>query len=878
MNYWGKAFPDGGWRHLCLHSVDVAATLYILLESDSLLSKRVERASPIPFRDTLQILTFLAAVHDLGKFSLPFQNLRPELAKAFGLKAAPEYAHHTILGLNLWETRDLTGRICFPHAEAFLPLVVAALSHHGMPNGTAREPRRIRRCFDGTEEDALRFVDEAALFFLPVFPDVALRDESFRRLSWLAAGLFILADWIASNSLWFGPDTTWTSIADHWDSACGHAAKAVTACRVASAQSSHTTSFHELFPHLPKAAAPSPLQQAVMDLEAAQGPELLIFEDLTGGGKTEAALLAAHRAMRSGHATGVFVGLPTMATANAMYARLARSYQALFAIPEASLVLAHGSRSLNEDYLATITPLERVLSSDSSDGGTLCAEWFADNRKKALLAPSGVGTIDQALLAVLSTKHQALRLIGLTRSVLVVDEVHSYDTYTGTLLQNLLTFQAALDGNAVLLSATLPQAIRKQLVEAWRRGRLLAGADVGGDSPHMTAFPLMTRVSDGEVQETPVGTLRTLNVPVELTDDPSIMYAELSKAAAGGACACWIRNTVADAVEARRKLVEELGLPPSRVLLFHARYAGCDRMVREQEVLTRFGKESGAAERAGMILVATQVIEQSLDLDFDLLLSDLAPMELMIQRGGRCHRHERPRPDGYRTPRMLVLSPPPDDDAPRSWYGDYFPSGQWVYPRPALLWRTARLLRDKQRLLLPDEARELVEGAYGNGDLVAPATFDPKEDQALAKDCSDRAVSMYASLNFEPGYDLGSGVWEQDVDALTRLGQPSHRVRLIRHDGQGLRLWASEHAADTSARACMRSEIRVDMTKLAQAAMPSGLEAALNALKQAMPDKARRGLCLILREATQDHWVGAGTNRNGKGVEVRYGPDGLEVD
>ena len=197
------------------------------------------------------------------------------------------------------------------------------------------------------------------------------------------------------------------------------------------------------------------------------GPELLILEDLTGGGKTEAALLAAHRFLRHHQGRALYIGLPTMATADAMYGRMDANHQTLFAEP-VSLMLAHGGRALNRDFRDSILP-------DAGDGqeagGAFCAQWLADNRKKALLAPCGVGTIDQALLAILKTRHQALRLFGLCRSVFVGDEVHAFDAYTGTLLQTLLTFHAAMGGSASLLSATLPQRLRQDFVNAWRKGR-----------------------------------------------------------------------------------------------------------------------------------------------------------------------------------------------------------------------------------------------------------------------------------------------------------------------------------------------------------------------------------------------------------------------
>ncbi len=879
MLYWGKTFKDGRWHHLCLHSLDVAGTLQALLNSDTQLQQKVQQASPMPYEPTRQLLIFLAAIHDLGKFSTSFQNLAPELATKLNIRPTFKKVHHTVLGLMFWKYHKLHERIGFSNKQALKPLVTAAMCHHGLPESVSRT-NEVNRHFNGTTEDALVFVDQARDHFLtgPIPDD--LRDESFRKLSWLAAGLFILADWVGSNELWFEPDPSWTSVAHYFPKALEKASRALKESHLLPVVASTTTSFNALLPHLEASAVPSSLQQLVLDLPEQSSPELLIFEDLTGGGKTEAALLAAHRAMRAKLVSGLFMGLPTMATANAMYARLARSYRALFEDPDASLVLAHGSRVLNREYLASITPLERASTQEHQDNdGAVCAEWFSDNRKKALLAPCGAGTLDQALLAVLSAKHQALRLLGISRSMLVVDEVHAYDTYTSTLLENLLKFHAALGGSAVLLSATLPQSLRASLVKAWQEGR--SEDDSNKTSLHEKNFPLLTRISNQNIKEIPFKASRQLDVLVEPVHDQSAMFVALATAQQAGACACWVRNTVKDAVEARQRLITDYGLPEDEVILFHARFTGLDRMKIEEEVLFRFGKQSTITERNGKILIASQVVEQSLDLDFDILLSDLAPMELIIQRAGRCHRHERKkRPNKYNSPRMLVLMPEPVDKPTSKWFGNFFPAGQWVYRRPALLWRTARLLCDKKRLLLPDDARELVEGAYGNSELEAPAVLDEAENQADGEDFAARSTANYVKLDVSKGYMklIDGGKWNDDTVAPTRLGRQSRQVRLVCITNKTLRLWAAESASDTSMKACLRSEVRVDAAKLAKAPIPKNYRASMKKLQNAMPDRAKWCLCLPMQETKPGQWVGHGQCINGADITVHYGPEGLEID
>jgi CRISPR-associated endonuclease/helicase Cas3 len=677
--------------------------------------------------------------------------------------------------------------------------------------------------------------------------------------------------------MWFDPDSNPVSISDYWDDASNKAERAVSESKVLPAASADRTTFQQLFSYLPKGALPSSLQQAVIDLPEQQGPELLILEDLTGGGKTEAAVLAAHRAMRCGASQGMFIGLPTMATANAMYSRLAETYRSLFKEKSASLVLAHGGRALHEEYLGSIMAMDEWRTFSDDEGRAVCHSWFADNRKKALLAPCGAGTIDQALLAILSSRHQALRLLGLSRSFLVVDEVHAYDAYTGQLLSNLLTFHAAQGGSAILLSATLPNFLRRKLLKAWSEGRELAGIDVASVMPKEDGFPLLTRVQDKAMQETGLESSREIKMPLECVYEEGAMFQSLVKVHNAGGCGCWIRNTVADAVETRSRLIEEFGLADGDVILFHARFTGMDRMNIEQQVLDIFGKGSVPEQRARKILIATQVVEQSLDLDFDLLLSDLAPMELMIQRAGRCHRHPREyRPQGYESPLMKVLMPDPVDDPDEDWYGNLFEIGQYVYSRPALLWRTARLLKEKEEIRLPEQARELVEGAYGAG-LIAPAIFDEQEIKVDGSDIAEKSLAGFASLDFSAGYSSNEGQWDNDTMTPTRLGEESRQLRLLKSENGKLALWASSDGKFVSVKECMRSEVRVSAKKVKQA-VNDGFEDDVEKLKACMPDKGRWSECVVLHDKG-GVWSGHAIDIHGDDVTVLYSSQtGLEVD
>lgn len=898
--YWGKRCggESGHWHHLCHHGLDAAAVTQALLQENPLWQTQVQTLSPYSPEHTKALLLFLAACHDLGKFSDAFQfrlpsetTWTPPLQRSRPV-CLPPGRHHTELGLTIWEELCPQDFLPLPDSYTLKPLLTAALAHHGQPKGAFFGPQA--KPAPQVMADIREYLIEIAeLFDLSSFPEAG--EFALNRLSFVAAGLFILADWVASNERWFGPDSRWIDAKTYFSKAQTQATQALDDLSFLKETAPGTAKgFHALLPHL-AGCTPSAMQQAILDLPQAEGPELLIIEDLTGGGKTEAALLATHRLLHSGQSRGLFVGLPTMATADAMYRRLEGSYQALFA-ERTSLMLAHGATALNQDFLDSISQdyRESIMpdAGDQESGGAVCAQWLADNRKKALLSPCGVGTIDQALLAVLKTRHQALRLFGLSRSVFIGDEVHAFDEYTGTLLKNLLTFHAAMGGSAVLLSATLPHKLRQTFVDAWRAGRAQYGEKPLAAPLISTDFPLLTRVTDETVQEQQVaepehaGLRRKEDVRVRLLHEEGGMYAALQTAARAGACACWVRNTVGDVREAWQKLTGKYGVPADKVLVFHAAFAGVDRQRIEGKVLDYFGKKDAGKDgvippRAGYILLATQVVEQSLDLDFDLLLSDLAPMDLLIQRAGRCHRHKRHRSEGYAMPLVLVLTPEPLPDATANWYAAMFPAAQYVYPRHALLWRTAKLLEMAGRLHLPEEARYLIEGAAGNEaafagpPAVAPATLDDREDCADGEDYGKRSMAHFSQLAVDAGY-LPDNLWPDDARAPTRLGEEMQNVRLLRLAADGLHLWA-EGQGRGFMQACLLSEVRVRRRKLCEAVNPPDFQQALDALQQKMPDKGQWCRCLVLREEN-GIWVGRGKKDGGQEVEVRYSVDfGLDV-
>jgi CRISPR-associated endonuclease/helicase Cas3 len=604
------------------------------------------------------------------------------------------------------------------------------------------------------------------------------------------------------------------------------------------------------------------LQQWAANVPLGDQPQLHLLEDVTGAGKTEAALMLTHRLLANGQAGGFYVALPTMATANAMYARVAASYRRLFTDP-ASLVLASSQRTLVEEFAATVLPADaaehdpRQLDDTAS---ARCSAWLADHHKRALLAPAGVGTIDQALLAVLHSKHQSLRLLGLVHKVLVVDEVHACDAYMLAVLERLLEFHARAGGSAILLSATLPMRMKQRLLAAFAAGTLTAGKP----RPQAEAYPLTSSLHAGSaaVAEQAVATRAAMRrtVRVHLAETTRAVVEAIDHALQQGRCVCWVRNTVADAVDACELFRDRL--PAERLLLFHARFALHDRLGLEEQVLAGFGKTSGAAERAGRLLIATQVVEQSLDVDFDLLVSDLAPIDRLIQRAGRLARHRRAvdgtpladpaLPDRRGEPTLWVLAPPWSDTPEAGWFKAAFAKAATVYPDHGQLWLTQRALR-AGAFTMPDDARALIEGVFGEHADV-PAGLQSVSLAAEGKEFADQAQGQMNALALDEGYTRKGVDWWSDAKTPSRLGEATSTVALARWVDGRLLPWAE---AASLSHAWAYSSLRV-AARLIDAPAPladPAQQAAVDAIRETLPAQGRWTVLLPLVER-DGHWVG----------------------
>lgn len=897
FRYWGKAddkYPrEPKWHPLAYHCFDVAACGKVLLERHPAWLDTISRLSGLPPQILQEWLVFLLAIHDIGKFAHGFQQKRRNLQLQLQGRetSVGGIERHDTLGYELamyylpnWlDHPELAER----GAQLLRPWLAAVTGHHGRPpknlDGTI-----LRNQFDGVFlADAEAFVREVVSLLLLHGYSLPARStglvERYKKASWMLAGMAVTADWLGSNTRWFPYQEPTHTLAEYWhDVALPQAAKAVEDSGLNPASTTTFSGIPDLFPGL-KGAQPTPLQVWAANSTSApiaEGPQLFIIEELTGGGKTEAALTLAARLMEAGRGRGVYLALPTMATSDAMFDRVRKDdiWRRFFAENSgAQLALAHSADKL------------KLELENRRDGGygkgeelsasLLCSAWLSDSRKKALLADFAVGTLDQALLAVLPIRHQSLRLLGLSGKILIVDEVHACDCYMGELLSRLLEFHAAQGGSAILLSATLPLAQRIRYAEVFAHG-------AGLNTPNIerTGYPLTTHLSTNGLIELSHAARResTRKVAIDTLPDEDAVFRRLWSTLQAGGCAVWVRNTIADAVEAWRCWNQEH--PGHPATLFHARFALQDRLEIGKEILARFGPDSKPEDRSGKLVIATQVIEQSLDADFDDMVTDLAPIDLIVQRAGRLQRHVRDRRgrrlaedgavDGRGGARLGVLMPEPVAEAGKEWIASLLPKTGKVYPDHGKLWLTARWIARRKGFRLPKDARRMIETVY------CDKAFNrlPKGLRGIATeadgDCkAGRGLARSNLLIFEQGYNPDSKPWPDDADTPTRLGEDTVRLRLARNVDGVLHPWATTDSALDWA----LSELTIPKRLIAG---ESPRDAALiQSAKKSMPDEGRYCLVIAVQEDSKGLWHGYATNLKAEDVRLAYSArSGLTIE
>jgi CRISPR-associated endonuclease/helicase Cas3 len=739
LRYWGKSGKSDKdecellWHPMLYHSLDCAAVAKAWIDS----SLGIKRA--LLLKNNMSWALFFVYMHDYGKLSTTFQTLNiPLWKKLFSgfetdiqQKLANPYQHGTE-GSNKFH-HDIGADP--DNFDRCVWMAEAGDHHHryktGSPKiqvfskkGTPLWGHEIKARNEFINIGINLFFEGRSVDFLDAPPV----PNTFK-------GFCTICDWIASNPDFFPFSTQENSPIDYFESRIPFAQRSLKLCGLINTIPKNF-GMSGLFPEY----KPRGIQGINVPIEEGG---LYIIEAPTGSGKTEFALSIASSLIKKGHADSILFALPTQATANSMFERLEKVASRMY--PEGSnIVLAHGKSRFNEGFLALC---RNGAKRESDVGLQQCSEWLATSKKRAFLGQIGVCTIDQVLIGALPVRHNFIRTFATGRGVLIVDEVHAYDSYMNGLLDQILKKQRQCNGNAILLSATLPSERKKDLIGKWS-GNLSEKL-----SPE---YPLITTVlSNHSFKEfTPDEKTEDKHVNIELRVTDNVLpdeelLKEIIKYAEMGFVVAVICNLVSDAQYTWLKLLQLSNTV--KVDLFHGRYAFTDRNRIENDIIVRYEKER--KEASGSILVATQVIEQSLDLDFDFMVTQLCPVELLFQRLGRLYRHERAhRPSDV--PRCIVLSPKDND----------FGLHGYIYKNAAYLWRTRFLVQKEPSVLFPEAYRRWIELAHSK--LENEPELITKADEQFAIE------------------ELGKEYLARNISAMDVSDISDSRAELLTRDGE----------------------------------------------------------------------------------------------
>lgn len=765
---WGKAGTGDVPHPLICHMLDTAAVAELLYPV--LLGARCRdelEAGLAPLGDAAAWVAVLCGLHDLGKFSPAFQSLRADLAidllgdaaaadirwvspvKGVGRTDTP---HGSLTGVHL----ELMLRSWGATASVSQQLAWVLGGHHGFFQD-AETRRQARDAINGHGEEKWAtwrtgMVEEFVRLW--GLPDPSSLPWDRVRIDLAAAvglaGLTTVSDWIASGKKNFGYAGVDVDLVDYVETARKLARKAVDELDWIPWRPEEDSGFSDLFK-----SEPRPVQRAVEVLAKDQDrPSILVVEAPTGEGKTKAALQWATTLIRHQRLTGLYIGMPTKATSNQARHEVQTFFTNQAVDPRTRLL--HSSAG------------EHLVDIGRDEAGEDCVAVASDwlTLRWGLLAPIGVGTVDQSLKGAIRSRWVYVTLTALSGKVLVIDEVHAYDTYMSTVLDRLLWWMGRLGVSVVLLSATLPSGRREELVRAWSAGASGYKVSEVAALPSAGGYPRLTW-SDGRehrVPTVPEPEVSSLNAKrrarIECLGMDGAAEWALEQVKDGG-CAVVIHNLLRRVADTNDRLVKMIKLLPRderpELIVLTGRLTAKVRKERENQLRRYFGPRS--KERPRAIVIGTQVLEQSLDLDFDAMASDLAPIDSLIQRMGRLWRHRRIN-DG--SPPILAITGVVDSDK-----GPRFPRyAVTVYPEILLL-RTCALLRNQRELTSPENVSEFVDAVYGEDETIpCPAGWERRWETAIGKRDAARAHDKY----------LGTEVYLPQASSHVRLSDLTVRA------------------------------------------------------------------------------------------------------
>lgn len=786
-----KSNRDGLWECVPQHLEDTARVMQTLCDPEKgWVSPAFIRAAGMSRETMTRVCVFMAAIHDIGKCTPAFQKmiadslpgLRERLLSAgYTLKKTDTCPGHALLsGAILHERFGINESICE---------VVAA--HHGTPRDTDRtsfwkhpfKKHKIEVC--GVEDE-----------YEPIWQETVSRAEAISGICCtglpdltaqaqiILSGLLIIADWIASNERFF-------PLYERWDTSglndTERAKRGVSLSGVRRGWYPDIAEFDPDIFHGRFGFAPNAVQSAACKA-AASGAKLIIIEAPMGIGKTEAALGCAEIMASQNGSGGLYIGLPTQATANGIFNRMLSWAEKTTGRPQMTVNLAHRGASFHEAF--------RNLSNIPHGDARLSVNRWMTEQYRKLMSDFTDGTLDQAASMSLNRRFFALSHAQLAGKTVIFDEVHAYDAYTSAYLSTTLAYLGAYGCPVVLLSATLTQEKRKAFLAAYTQNAGLPDTDTD-------AYPCITWW-DGRSIHTdtvPKETLRHTDFRLEWLECGDLAKT-LKSVLADGGCAGVIRNTVGEAVRTYETL--KTAMPEYRIILLHSRFLMDDRSRLEQQVLSLTGKRSTPHDRDRLIVVGTQVLEQSLDLDFDTLATDPCPMDLLLQRLGREHRHDRPRPEKLTDARVYLLRDGKkitgDHDRPYSSY---------------MIDRACRLVAENGgRLSLPDSISPMVDAAYDLSLTDASREKDEyiKKNEAMQNNSARMRIPEPWNLDSIRGL---AHLPDTQEDGIRKGGDSVTVLLLVERNGRIEDVYgmascrAGERPGKAVTELCLRQELRI---------------------------------------------------------------------
>jgi len=788
---------NGDWHPLIYHLLDVAAVACRMWDDALSEAQRtwLQELLGLDEEAARRQLALLAAAHDIGKATPGFQKkvadrYDPLCQADGGLREKQTYVDdHGILSAVILK-RWLKDKDIKPMRASQLAAVIGG--HHGTWITTAEMQDATQSAgkakWRDLQDEICRCLEDALGASAIALPTAT---ADFNTFAAFLSGFVSVCDWIGSDSTFFLFEERTIDLQEYLKRSQEYAQEAVSELGFHGWKpGKRQPDFESAFGFPPNALQSTgfntlnPLQQA---------PRLILIEYPTGEGKTELALHIADLLINRFDLSGSYIAMPTQATSNQMFGRIVDYLEKRYPHDTINLHLVHGQADQQPLYQQMQARPQR----EGDESVVTAADWF-QNRKRALLAPFGVGTIDQAMLSVLQAKHHFVRQYALSQKLVIFDEIHSYDTYMNVIIERLFNWLQALRSPMILLSATLSRQGRQELLQA-------VGAK--GDMPQVR-YPRLTVVEHNgkvRVHELPQPATRAVHIQ-HIPPDLECLLDAIRPHYEQSGCIAVVCNTVNESIEIARFLREAEGINEDDVWLFHARFPPVWRKEIEDRVLDAFGKDADAGARPKQkILVATQIIEQSLDLDFDLMISRTAPIDLLIQRVGRLHRHKREdRPAHLQQPTLLWREPEIGEGGLPNFGVD-----KVIYQRFFLL-KTWLKLRDMKALRSPEDIDALMDyvysedcepeeiaaalqaardemnlgdanSAFRGGQHVIGAPGDPRligRRSALLPDDEERHV---ATRDIRPGIDVICVVDESLRSMIERPPSKDDIATLLRH-------------------------------------------------------------------------------------------------